>query len=125
MRFEGSLNVDINEISMNLVPYPRLNYLLSSLAPLYAPADVKYQAPTKITPSTSSSSSLKAKSSMTRNSPTSAPQRSIDAAFDAMVSPETQLMGKVDPRTGVVIACAVLVRGSGIAISDIRRNIER
>jgi tubulin epsilon len=34
-RFEGSLNVDLNEITMNLVPYPKLHYLLSSLSPLY------------------------------------------------------------------------------------------
>jgi len=25
MRFEGSLNVDLNEITMNLVPFPRMN----------------------------------------------------------------------------------------------------
>ena len=39
-RFEGSLNVDLNEITMNLVPFPRLHYLVSSMAPLCAPADV-------------------------------------------------------------------------------------
>ncbi|XP_033726573.1 tubulin epsilon chain-like [Pecten maximus] len=40
-RFEGSLNVDLNEITMNLVPFPRLHYLVSSQSPLYAIADVK------------------------------------------------------------------------------------
>ncbi|KAL7752456.1 hypothetical protein RI367_001990 [Sorochytrium milnesiophthora] len=40
MRFEGSLNVDINEITMNLVPFPRLKYLLSSMTPLYSLANV-------------------------------------------------------------------------------------
>ncbi|XP_030051531.1 tubulin epsilon chain [Microcaecilia unicolor] len=39
-RFEGSLNMDLNEISMNLVPFPRLHYLTSSLTPLYSLADV-------------------------------------------------------------------------------------
>ncbi|XP_014662146.1 PREDICTED: tubulin epsilon chain-like isoform X2 [Priapulus caudatus] len=39
-RFEGSLNVDLNEISMNLVPFPRLHYLVSSMAPLYSLTDV-------------------------------------------------------------------------------------
>ncbi|CRH01561.1 tubulin epsilon chain, putative [Plasmodium relictum] len=33
MRFEGSLNVDINEICTNLIPYPFFNFLLSSLSP--------------------------------------------------------------------------------------------
>ncbi|XP_062510465.1 tubulin epsilon chain-like isoform X2 [Corticium candelabrum] len=40
-RFEGSLNVDLNEITMNLVPFPRLHYIVSSLSPLYWLADVK------------------------------------------------------------------------------------
>ena len=39
-RFEGSLNVDINEITMNLVPFPDMHYLQTSLSPLYALADV-------------------------------------------------------------------------------------
>ena len=43
MRFEGVLNVDLNEITMNLVPFPRLHFLVSSLAPLYSLADVKLQ----------------------------------------------------------------------------------
>lgn len=40
MRFEGSLNVDLNEITMNLVPYPKLKFLLSSLSPFVVPKDV-------------------------------------------------------------------------------------
>jgi hypothetical protein len=45
-RFEGSLNVDLNEITMNLVPFPRLHYLVSSQSPLYALAEIK-QLPRK------------------------------------------------------------------------------
>ena len=40
MRFEGPLNVDLNDITMNLVPFPRLHFLLASLSPLAAPRDV-------------------------------------------------------------------------------------
>ncbi len=40
MRFEGNLNIDLNEITMNLVPYPKLHFLLSSLSPLVLPKDV-------------------------------------------------------------------------------------
>jgi tubulin epsilon len=36
MRFEGDLNVDLNEITMNMVPYPKMHFLLSSLSPLYS-----------------------------------------------------------------------------------------
>lgn len=43
MRFEGTLNVDFNEITMNLVPYPDLHFLTSSLAPLYSLMDSKIQ----------------------------------------------------------------------------------
>ena len=39
-RFEGTLNVDLNEIAMNMVPFPRMQYLLSSMAPLYMPKDL-------------------------------------------------------------------------------------
>lgn len=34
MRFSGKLNVDLNEITMNLVPFPKLHFLLSSLSPM-------------------------------------------------------------------------------------------
>jgi tubulin epsilon len=40
MRFEGSLNVDLNEITTNLVPFPRMHYLMSSTSPAY---DKKYE----------------------------------------------------------------------------------
>ncbi|XP_022083482.1 tubulin epsilon chain-like isoform X1 [Acanthaster planci] len=39
-RFEGSLNIDLNEISTNLVPFPRLHYLVASQAPLYSLLDM-------------------------------------------------------------------------------------
>ena len=41
MRFEGILNVDLNEITMNLVPYPELHFLIPSIAPLYSIVDSK------------------------------------------------------------------------------------
>ena len=34
MRFPGKLNVDLNEITMNLVPFPKLHFLLGSMSPL-------------------------------------------------------------------------------------------
>jgi len=43
MRFEGTLNVDLNEITMNLVPYPKLHFLVPGLAPLYSLADMRLQ----------------------------------------------------------------------------------
>jgi len=43
MRFEGILNLDLNEITMNLVPYPELHFLMSSIVPLYSLSDTKLQ----------------------------------------------------------------------------------
>ena len=34
LRFEGELNVDLNEFQTNLVPYPRIHYPLVSFAPI-------------------------------------------------------------------------------------------
>jgi tubulin alpha len=33
-RFEGALNVDLNEFQTNLVPYPRIHFPLVSYAPV-------------------------------------------------------------------------------------------
>jgi tubulin alpha len=34
LRFDGALNTDLNEFQTNLVPYPRIHFLLSSYAPV-------------------------------------------------------------------------------------------
>ena len=34
LRFDGALNVDITEFQTNLVPYPRIHFMLSSFAPI-------------------------------------------------------------------------------------------
>jgi tubulin alpha len=34
LRFDGALNVDLNEFQTNLVPYPRIHFMLQSYAPL-------------------------------------------------------------------------------------------
>lgn len=39
-RFSGMLNMDMNEICTNLVPHPKLHYLVSSITPLYSLLDV-------------------------------------------------------------------------------------
>ncbi|KAJ3061367.1 Tubulin epsilon chain, partial [Podochytrium sp. JEL0797] len=40
MRFEGSMNVDINDIVTNLVPFPKRKFLVSSMTPLYTLSNV-------------------------------------------------------------------------------------
>merc|ERR1719347_1406662 len=34
LRFEGELNVDLNEFQTNLVPFPRLHFMITSMAPI-------------------------------------------------------------------------------------------
>merc|ERR1712099_36542 len=34
LRYDGELNVDMNEFQTNLVPFPRLHFMTTSLAPL-------------------------------------------------------------------------------------------
>eukprot|EP00484_Ammonia_sp_Unknown_P010647 CAMPEP_0197055838 /NCGR_PEP_ID=MMETSP1384-20130603/74019_1 /TAXON_ID=29189 /ORGANISM="Ammonia sp." /LENGTH=458 /DNA_ID=CAMNT_0042489567 /DNA_START=98 /DNA_END=1474 /DNA_ORIENTATION=+ len=43
LRFEGALNVDINEFQTNLVPYPRIHFMLSSYAPIITPHKVGHE----------------------------------------------------------------------------------
>lgn len=43
LRFSGSLNVDLNEFQTNLVPYPRIHFMLSSLAPLVSADEVFHE----------------------------------------------------------------------------------
>lgn len=43
LRFEGSLNVDMNEFQTNLVPYPRIHFLACSYAPLVSPKKASTQ----------------------------------------------------------------------------------
>jgi len=43
LRFDGALNVDINEFQTNLVPYPRIHFMLSSYAPVLSAEKAHHQ----------------------------------------------------------------------------------
>jgi len=38
LRFQGDLNVDLNEFQVNLVPYPRIHFMMQSFAPVLSSA---------------------------------------------------------------------------------------
>jgi tubulin epsilon len=99
MRFDGLLNVDINEITTNLVPFPRLHFLLSSLAPMVHTST-----------STAASSGTMASAA-------------VDPLFTAAIKQSNQLLC-CDLRSGSTLAAAALVRGS-VPLSDVSRNMVR
>jgi len=43
LRFDGALNVDVNEFQTNLVPYPRIHFMLSSYAPIISEAKASHE----------------------------------------------------------------------------------
>ena len=43
LRFPGHLNADLRKLGMNLIPFPRLHYLLPSYTPLVAPNARSYE----------------------------------------------------------------------------------
>jgi len=43
LRFDGALNVDITEFQTNLVPYPRIHFMLSSYAPVISVAKASHE----------------------------------------------------------------------------------
>jgi tubulin alpha len=44
IRFDGELNVDMNEFQTNLVPFPRLHFMTTSLAPVISGDKAKHEA---------------------------------------------------------------------------------
>lgn len=44
LRFDGSLNVDLNEFQTNLVPYPRIHFPLVAYSPVVAAAKSSYES---------------------------------------------------------------------------------
>lgn len=82
MRFEGSLNVDINDITMNLVPFPRMHFILSAISPLHHVLDKKLEP------------------------------RRLDQIFYDVFNRDHQLISVDNLNNGVYLASALIARGN-------------
>lgn len=104
MRFPGPLNMDINEITTNMVPYARLNMLIPSLAPLCL--------------------SSKSSGGLAQGA------RSVDAMIHSCLSKAHQFVdigGAHSPSSSsshTSLATALIARGPQITVGDLRRNIQ-
>jgi len=110
MRFAGDLNVDLNEVTTNLVPYPRMHYLMSSLS-----------HPRDAVPAPASASAHWPMEGGGRAQQASLP---LAEACEGAFSRRNQLM-RADPRQGTVLACALLFRGRDLSMSDVTTNVQR
>ncbi|XP_014600077.1 PREDICTED: tubulin epsilon chain-like [Polistes canadensis] len=97
-RFPGNLNIDVSDLSTNLVPYKRMHYILSSVRP------VALTAPKLLVTNTS---------------------KAQDILFTNAWSRTNQLT-KIHPlQTGSVILSAACIGRGQFSITGIKRNIER
>ncbi|XP_046611174.1 tubulin epsilon chain-like isoform X1 [Neodiprion virginianus] len=97
-RFPGSLNMDMNELATNLVTYPKLNYIFSSVSPIALTASTM---------------------------PTIPGTKMQDQLFTDAWSRSNQLL-KTDPLSpgSVILSAAHVVRGT-TSLTDMRRNIKK
>ncbi|KAG5183531.1 Tubulin/FtsZ family, GTPase domain-containing protein [Tribonema minus] len=105
-RFPGSLNVDLNEIATNLVPFPRMHYLVSALSPLRVPPPPQQMARRASLPA-----------------PERGPRGTMPRLIADALSPTRQLM-RCDPARSRFLACSLLLRGD-VTVSEANVGVEK
>lgn len=111
-RFPGSLNVDLNEITTNLVPFPRLHYIVPALAPL------RLNPPSG---STARRRSTLSGGTHVQNIVAGAP--TVKTLFDEATLPSHQLVS-CDIRRSRILACGLLLRGD-VTVSEANAGVEK
>ncbi len=100
LRFDGALNVDLNEFQTNLVPYPRIHYPLISYAPVISSKKSAHES-FKVSELTFQC--------MSHSRPPPA-QNEPRLTFSSGFEPNNQMV-VCDPRNGKYMAVALLYRG--------------
>ena len=122
-RFHGEMNVDLNEIYTNLVPFPKLHFLMTALSirqPLSAKDQINRQRANNI--------AAAAASSMKSNHPraSEASRLALQRCFGDIFSARGQITAADPARKGAVtLATAFLARGepSHVPLSDFLRCV--
>merc|ERR1712206_15604 len=95
LRFDGALNVDITEFQTNLVPYPRIHFMLSSYAPVISAEKAYHEqlSVAEITNSAFEPASMMAKCGLNYQPPTVVPGGDLAKVMRAvcMVSNSTAI----------------------------------
>lgn len=129
-RFNGNMNVDLNEIYTNLIPFRRINFLSTALSLQRSPSGIPHQSGSRYASldvsaalhrgvlgplSSSSSSSVNGRSPASGTGARSTMQR----AFTDVLTRPGQLCGVEPSATDVLtLASAFITRGTG-ALSDL------
>lgn len=121
LRFEGAVNLSLDEIQTNLVPYPRIHFTLATYAPLTTPrkamhSEISTQQITFECFEPSNQVSIKVQRTRGKLVESSASSRVFSS--DRM---EFQMV-MCDPRTGAYMSCCLLYRGD-VSPNDVNRAI--
>jgi tubulin epsilon len=122
MRFTGSLNVDLNEISMNLVPFPRLHFLIPHLSPM---TKILQHHDTMQSESQQGKTSTNAAQRRLQHQHVSSAvaTKSIDSMYKDVSSSHTCLLN-ANPSSHTYLSCGLFSRGS-LTITDVNRNLSQ
>ncbi|CAD7965423.1 unnamed protein product [Amoebophrya sp. A120] len=139
MRYSGSLNLDLNEITTNLVPYPKMHFLNSSLSPLTVSkdrkllprsfdqmfADVALTADHSLCWNYNSQNTVVEHHNSSLGFVPSADHVVGGCSFASGGVVDPGAFQYVNPKSHVTLAQAFLVRSSDCGIQDVTRNVTR
>mmetsp|Transcript_10429 Transcript_10429/g.15420 ORF Transcript_10429/g.15420 Transcript_10429/m.15420 type:complete len:456 (-) Transcript_10429:120-1487(-) len=86
LRFDGALNIDMNDFTTTLVPYPRIHFIMSSYAPLVSKQKAMHEA------------------------------HSVAELTTSVMGDPACMLTKCDPRHGKYMACCLMYRGDVVSL---------